>query len=64
MREKDYGVVCYVPCRGRVEDDVHFEGWWVSRDVADDCFEVFKKRYPKGFVHVVTRVRSEWREAK
>ena len=33
-----------------------------NRRAADEIFEDFRKRYPNALVHLVTRVRSDWRD--
>jgi hypothetical protein len=55
--EKDarrYGVV--VDCgRGRQR----FEGWFDQRHYADEAFELLRREYPGGWVHLVERLVSD-----
>jgi hypothetical protein len=60
-----YGIIAYVPTRGKFprDDEAHFDGWYASRAGAQKVFEDFVKRYPTALIHVVELVASEWRGA-
>jgi hypothetical protein len=58
--ENVYGIVAHGSC----SDEVHFDGWYSVKSLADWVYEDFRKRYPNALVHLVTRVRSDWRKER
>ncbi len=62
--KNEWGIIAYVPTPGKFprDDEAHFDGWYSIKDWADDVYEDFRKRYPNALVHLVTRVRSDWRD--
>jgi hypothetical protein len=60
-----YGIIAYIPRPGVPEDDeAHFDGWHADLEEAHAIFDDFVKRYPRGLVHLVSRVESEWRDMR
>jgi hypothetical protein len=59
-----YGVIAYIPTPGKFprDDECHFDGWYQIREWAEAVFEDFRRRYPAALVHLVTNVKSDWRQ--
>ena len=59
-----FGVVAYIPTPGKFprDDECHFDGWYQIREWAEEVYEDFRRRYPTALVHLVTNVKSDWRE--
>jgi hypothetical protein len=61
-----YGIIVYVPTPGCFprDDEAHFEGWYSIRSWAEAVFEDFVRRYPNALVHLVARLKSDWRDGE
>jgi len=58
-----YGILAYTPGSGEPwDDEAHFDGWYASRDFAEPIFEDAVRTNPRALVHLIVRIRSEWRD--
>jgi hypothetical protein len=64
VSDTEYGVIAYVPLSGAFpsDDEAHFDGWYSIKSWAEASFEDFRRRYPEALVHLLTRLRSDWRD--
>lgn len=57
----EYGVLAHIPGVATPQDDeAHFDGWYSTREQADEIFKVFVSDHPSALVHIVQRVHSKW----
>jgi hypothetical protein len=62
MEKPEYGIIAYIPGAGIPQDDeAHFDGWYTDREDAEGVFQSFRQDYPSALVHIVCRIKSDWR---
>jgi hypothetical protein len=60
----DFGIIIHRASQSMPHDasGAIFDAWFTVRQDADRAFDAAKLSHPDSIVHLVTRVRSEWRE--